>query len=205
MTLKGRSQQLPDEIHPQRERCAASWGKLSNEVSAITWKCGFEIYQFGHLQTIYTHDQVILAAAQYLTSWRKLYKQVWMMALQDRDGAELNVLGRQPHAFLAIPLPSFKSTKSSIKADPMEVTSKGGSGSSTPMLPANSFNNTYLLTKTPCSQGKVSKIFSTGPKQLLQELATRMFSIQWEYNSSKVVPFGQSQRDYFLSAFLLSF
>lgn len=98
MTCQGRSQQLPDEIYPHRERCAAWQGKLSNEESAITWKCGFEIYQFGHLQTIYTHDQVIVAAAQCLISWRNLYKRVWMMALQDRDGAELNVLGRQPHA-----------------------------------------------------------------------------------------------------------
>lgn len=174
MTCKGRSQWFPDEIHPQRERCAAWQGKLSNEVSAITWKCGFEIYQFGHLQTIYTYDEVILAAAQYLISWKNLYKQVWMMALQDRDGAELNVLGRQPHASWLSHCLHLNVQNHQSKLILWNLLLKENQGALDYYV-ANSFKNMYLLTKIPCSQGKVSKILSTGPKQLLQELAQKCF------------------------------
>lgn len=108
------------------------------------------------------------------------------MALQDRDGAELNVLGRQPHASwlshcLHLRVQNHQSKLILLKL-PLKENQRAWL---LRYLPKYEFKNMYFLTKTPCLLGMVSKIFSTGSKQLFQELATRMFLIQWEYNSSQ--------------------
>lgn len=178
MTCKGRSQWLPDEIHPQKERSAAWQGKLSNEVSPISRIWDLSVWTSP--DNLYPRPSNTGCCSVSDQLKKSLQASVKDGAAGQRWG-RTECAGETAPCILAIPLPSLKSTKSSIKADPVEVTSKGESGSLTTTLLANSFKNMYFLIKTPCSQGRVSKIFSTGPKQLLQELATRMFSIQWEH------------------------
>lgn len=128
-----------------------------------------------------------------------------MIVRQDIDGAELNVQERQPHASWLPHCLHFMVQNHQSKLVPWKLLLKENQGARVLQYLQTHFEIDISKTKIPCSQVRFSKIFSTGPKQLLLELTTRMFSIQWEHNSSKAMPFGQSHTNNFGSNFTFNF